>query len=102
MVVVDVRSWDGGAAAAGEIEDGNGADAWDVVGTITPGDAVGSVTERLLNVCGACVAVMVGFGVVEITNELDDGTGVVAMTVALLALVIPRMLAAALVSKQPT
>ncbi len=37
---------------------GAAAGAWEVVGTITPGEVVGSVTERLLNVWVACAGVV--------------------------------------------
>jgi hypothetical protein len=66
---------------------------------ITPGDAVGSVTERLLNVWGGACTV----GVCGVT-ETAAGVDVVAAvaTETLLALLIPNILSAVKVLKQPT
>ena len=92
-----------GAAGGCEVEGDEGIDAWDVSGIITPGDAVGSVTERLLKVWGACVVVVVvGVEVVETNNELDDVVVVVMIAGPLLVCEIPRILSAVFVSKQPT
>ena len=92
----------GETAGDGEIGDGDGAGAWDVSGTITPGDAVGSVTERLLNVCGACVVFfVVSLEVSRVDNELNNDA-VVTAAGTLLTLAMPRMMSAVFVSKQPT
>lgn len=90
-----------GAAGDDELEDDVGAGASEVWGTITPGDAVGSVTERLLNVCGARVVVFVVVEVVVTANELEDDV-IVTTAGTLLTFGIPRMLSAVFMSKQPT
>lgn len=90
-----------GEANDDKLEDDGGAGAWDVWGTITPGDAVGSVTERVLNVCGAWVVIfVVVIELVGTINELELNGVVVATAGTLLA--IPRILSAVFMSKQPT
>jgi hypothetical protein len=66
---------------------------------MTPGDAVGIVTERLLNVWGGACTV----GVCEV-SETTAGISVVAELVReiLLTLFIPRILLAVIMLKQPT
>lgn len=79
-------------------DDGAAFGACDDLVTMTPGDAVGMVTERLLNVGAACIV-----DVCEVSTE-TAGTKVVAgpVTEILLILFIPKILSASVILKQPT
>jgi hypothetical protein len=66
--------------------------------TTTPGEAVGSVTERLLNVSVTCTGVVCE--VCETTVGIDV---VVALATEItLVLLIPRIISAVIMLKQPT
>jgi hypothetical protein len=74
------------------------AGACEVMVTTTPGDVVGSVTERLLNVCVACTG-----AVCEVWETTVGKDVVVALvTETTLVLFIPRILSAVMILKQPT
>lgn len=104
MVVVGC-TWAGGEGVTElEVGAGTGTGAVGRVATTTPGDFVGIVTDRLLNVCGGSVAVTVivllGVGVAAVAGVA--GLLVAADAPEASAFDIPRILSPATVSKQPT
>lgn len=84
-------------SAAGVVT-GSVAGAWEVMVTTTPGEVVGSVTERSLNVCVACTGVVCE--VRDTTMGIDVVVAIEADTT--LVSLIPRIFSAVIMLKQPT